>query len=189
VVNPVGKGKVLWMPHQLLQSAGSAALNRYYAAIAAALQTPLVSLSQAPAVAVPTATTTTAAGSRPAINSGGAANIATAAASAPTGAAMGGTGTVDNVQCALRRTARGSYLLGLFNRGSEPARVIAAIDGVAGVALDLSNETELPLEVEGNSSQLTVEIAAGSYCLVALSASRATLDAERDTPLLHVKLS
>ena len=155
IINPVGKGEVIWMPHRVVaeteatdKNAKSGAARLYYAAVAAYVQPALVQLR------------------------GTDARLAGAA----------------NVRAALRRSARGTMLLALFNDADRPAAVAASIDGAAGVALDLATQRELPLAVRGFSSEASVTIAPHGWTLIAFAQTRKALDEERNAPRLQAKL-
>lgn len=168
IINPVGKGEVVWMPHEPSLSelgnlnepkAASDAIKRparrpdaqalrYYASVADYLQPSLIQVRD-------------------------------------TDPRQPGA---INTRVALRRSARGSYIVALFNSSDKPANITASLDGAAGVALDLMTETELPLTVQGFSSSVTVTIAPQGYSLIAFSVSRQALDQERNTPLSQAKL-
>ncbi|HEX8551453.1 MAG TPA: hypothetical protein VF681_07830 [Abditibacteriaceae bacterium] len=170
VINPVGKGEIVWMPHRIATSRVFAwsdlreksLLNLpsktrlspddvYYSAVAAYVQPGLVSLRNAAASDVDFASAT-------------------------------------NVRVAIRRSPKGALLLALLNSGDNPARVAATVDGAAGIALDLETGAALPLEVRGFASEATVTIPANGWKLVAFATTRAELDAERLAPLSRASL-
>ncbi|MDQ3815359.1 MAG: hypothetical protein M3347_15680 [Armatimonadota bacterium] len=92
------------------------------------------------------------------------------------------------VRVALRRSPRGTMLLALYNTSPRPAGVIAAIDGVAGVALDLDTEAELPVTTRGYQSEATLTIPAQGWKIIAFADTRKSLEEERNTPRLKAKL-
>jgi hypothetical protein len=57
------------------------------------------------------------------------------------------------VHVAIRRSPKGALLLALFNTSDRPAAVAPAIEGVAGVALDLATERELTASSRGLPSR------------------------------------
>jgi hypothetical protein len=145
IVNPVGKGEVIWAPHRAIDF-NQEAMSQYYAAIAAYVQPGLVTLRATGGV-----------------NPGG-------------------------VRIALRRSKGGTLLLGLFNSSAQAVPVAASVNGVAGVALDLANERELPLSTRGYQTEVTVTVPADGWSLLALATDRKKLDAERSAPLAAARL-
>lgn len=95
---------------------------------------------------------------------------------------------VENVRVALRRSAKGTLLLALFNGGTRAAAVAASVDGVARVALNLMTERALPLQVRGFQSEVGVWVPARGFVLLALSDSLQALNEERNAPRLQARL-
>jgi hypothetical protein len=92
------------------------------------------------------------------------------------------------VRMALRRSPKGTLLLALFNASSRPAEVAAAVEGVAEVALDLATEQELPVSSRGFQGEARVTIPARGWKLIAFAATRKALDEERNAPRLQARL-
>ena len=146
VINPVGKGEVIWMPHRVLDSSPTMR-RQFYAAVSNYVAPSLVTLH-----------------------------------------ALGSTADTDSVRVALRRSLKGALLMGLFNDSSRPARVAATIQGVAGVALDLGNERELPRQTRGNESEVSLSVPANGWVLLAFAIDRKTLDDERSATTGKLRL-
>lgn len=200
IINPVGKGEVIWMPHLVLPDESE--LRRAPRASGATPSSP----STAPApVASPGVAVANAAQPAPATRALDAASInidrstplqryyaAVAAYVQPGLVSLRGVDRnlagAESVRVALRRSAKGTPLLALFNAANRPAAVAAGVDGVAGVALDLATERALPLSVRGFQSEVLVTIPARGWKLIAFGASRKALDDERNAPRLRARL-
>lgn len=99
-----------------------------------------------------------------------------------------GEEAVTGLRAALRRSSKGTIVLSLLNEEPEPRVVEASIDGAAGVALDLINERELPLQTVGFRSTATVSIPPRGIALIAFAATRKALDEERNAPRRRAKI-
>jgi hypothetical protein len=147
IENPVGDGRVLWLPHRM-EGTGLKNQNRraFYAALAAQMQGALVEVRSK------------------------------------------NGHHVDGVKVALRRSPKGTWLLGLFNESDKSASVFVEANHYAQVALDLATEKELPLTVRGNRSTLETTLTPNGWRIIALGATRKELDEERFAPRAKVKL-
>lgn len=164
IINPVGKGEVVWMPHRVATnilaavSTGASAANdetkqqqavrTYYSSIAAYLQPALVQVRAA---------TATSSG-------------------------------VENVRVALRASPKGTLLVALMNSGSAPVEVAATVNARAKVAFDLADERELPLDTRGNHATTRLTIPGNGWKIVAFATTRKDLDDERNAKRLTARL-
>jgi hypothetical protein len=186
IINPVGKGEVIWAPHSVNGLAGLALLvGGSFPTIDGKLQMStnavLVPANPAPIRAV--------AGGPTEIE-----NYLTAIA-AYLQPGLVQVRSIDrktrharHTRVALRRSPRGTLLLSVFNDSDTEIEIGAGIDGVAGVALDLATETELPLNVRGFFSEATLKIAPHGWKLVAFAENRRKLDEERNAPRVKARI-
>jgi hypothetical protein len=93
-----------------------------------------------------------------------------------------------NVRAAIRRSPKGTWLVGLFNESTQAAPIVLEANHFAGVALDLGGEKTLPLDVRGNRSSVETTIPASGWQIIALGESREKLDDERYAPRSKAKL-
>jgi hypothetical protein len=165
IINPVGKGEVVWLPHRIAgnileavsggpliagEPAGVApqSARLYYSAVAAYLQPALVQLR-------------------------------------PANAASSG---VENIRVATRASSKGTMLVALMNTRNTATDVAATVNARAGVALDLAEEKELPLDTRGNHVTARVTVPAGGWKLIAFGVTRKELDEERNAKRLTARL-
>lgn len=135
VINPVGKGEVVWLPFRVLDFGEKR--RTFYQAISNYIEPSLVTL-----------------------------RVTDSSSEMP--------------HLALRRSARGALILGIFNDSARDTKIAATVAGVAGTALDLNRERELPLFTRGNETEVSVTVAAHGFALVAFAVNRKTLDDERN---------
>jgi hypothetical protein len=179
IVNPVGKGEVIWAPHGLFPF-----LPQPRAIHSDSANTPVNN---------PESSTT----SEEILNVDRSAPeeryyAAVSAYLQPSLVSVRGTNLqaagAEAVRMALRRSPKGTLLLALFNASRRPAEVAAAVEDVAGVALDLATEQELPVSSRGFQSEATVTIPPRGWKLIAFAATRKALDTERNAPRLQARL-
>lgn len=200
IINPVGKGEVIWMPHVVMPDESD--FRAQYAprlpeTSSVSSSTPSVSSAPAPPVTGTTATNPLRRADGSDININRATPrqryyAAVAAYVQPGLVSLRGTDKslagAESVRVALRRSAKGTPLLALFNSSNRPAAVAAGVDGVAGIALDLATERALPLVVRGFQSEAAVTIPARGWKLIAFAESRKAFDDERNAPRLKARL-
>jgi hypothetical protein len=92
------------------------------------------------------------------------------------------------VRVALRRSPKGTWLIGLFSDSGESTPATVEANHFAGVALDLATEKELPLKTRGNRSTIETTIPSQGWQIIALGESRKVLDEERFAPRAKVKI-
>jgi hypothetical protein len=92
------------------------------------------------------------------------------------------------LHAAIRRSPKGTELIGLFNDSHEAAQITLEANQFAGVALDLKEEKELPLRTRGNRSFIDTTVPAEGWQIIALGATRHDLDEERFAPRAKAKL-
>ena len=179
IINPVGKGEVIWAPHRLFPFMPQ--------------QRAIYSTNAKASVNSPESSTT----SEDILNVDRSAPeeryyAAVSAYIQPSLVSVRGTNLqaagAEAVRMALRRSPKGSLLLAVFNTSSRPAEVAAAVEGVAGVALDLATEQELTLSSRGFQSEARVTIAPRGWKLIAFATTRKALDEERSAPRLQARL-
>lgn len=194
VINPVGRGEVIWRPHRMVAPIASQDFQDFQGNAetqsppnrAAPIDTQ-TSDKEAAALAAPDSTTNI----EPSMAQSRFYAAIASYVQPPLVSLRGANGRladIGDVRVAVRRSAKGTMLLALFNKGKRRVAVTAAVDGVAGVALDLATERELALEVRGFQSEVTTSIPAQGYALIALSDSRRALDEERNAPRLQARL-
>ncbi len=203
IINPVGKGEVIWVPHIVLpdhsqpRAAPRAARDATPDAARDAAPAPGTTPRVAAANAAPLPAPATRAPDAASLNVDRSTPLqrfyaAVAAYVQPGLVSLRGTdkslGGAETVRVALRRSAKGTPLLALFNSSNRPAAVAAGVDGVAGIALDLATERALPLSVRGFQSEAMVTIPARGWKLIAFAESRKSLDDERNAPRLKARL-
>lgn len=179
IVNELGKGEVVWLPHRLKMSEGAVSpiptaaapgsapaptapltgeklmpWQKFYAGIADAIAPRLVQLR---------------------------------AATVTDSGAQGAAGP-EAVRVALRRSPKGALLVGLFNTAAREASVWATVEIAAKTALDLTTETEAPSSIRGGQTTFTVTLPPHGWKVVALAETRKDLDDERNAPRLKAKL-
>jgi hypothetical protein len=86
------------------------------------------------------------------------------------------------VKLALRRTPRGNLVLLVSNTTDRAAAVAPTVMGAQQEALDLASETELPTTIRGDGAEISLIIPAHGYKLIAFAATRKALEDERNTP-------
>jgi hypothetical protein len=155
IVNPVGKGEVIWLPHRIVPIAARASYLIPSRAI------PSAGASSGADAGAPTNTT-----SPDEIINIDRSSVqqryyaAVAAYVQPSLVSIRGTNAqmsgAEAVRVALRRSPKGTLLLALFNASSRRAEVAAAVEGVAGVALDLTTEQTAGGEQSRFPSESTV---------------------------------
>lgn len=197
IVTPVGQGEVIWLPYRIL--------------LADAGNTTSVSTAETPPLAPPA---TAPDAQAPAHNRNTLAALATplapdqlnfnratpmqryyTAIASTLGTALVEAHGVDMVQAgaeavrvAVRRSTKGTLLVALLNTGQTPASIAVAVGNAPGLAVDLADETELPLDKRGFQSAATTTIPAGGWKLIAFAASRKAFDLERNTSRLQGRL-
>jgi hypothetical protein len=180
IINPVGKGEVIWAPHRLFpfvpqpRAIYSAHVNAPVNIPASENTTTGEILNVDRSAPEERYYAAVSAYIQPSLVSIRGTNLQTAGAEA--------------VRMALRRSPKGTLLLALFNASSRPAEVAAAVEGVAGGALDLATERELPVSSRGFQSEARVTIAPRGWKLIAFGATRKALDDERNAPRLQARL-
>jgi hypothetical protein len=172
IINPVGKGEIVWLPHRMVPVKGTqgatatgmaeavaadfelknADLLRpqksYYAALAAYMQPALIEVHDGDAA-------------RPGAHA---------------------------MRVALRATATGTWLVALSNIGTDTGSVTLTVNHHAGVALDLNDEKELPLTARGNFTTVPLTIPGNGWKLIAFAENRKELDQERNARTAVAKL-
>lgn len=157
IINPVGKGEVVWLPHRILSpnasaNATDAATLRpwrsYYSALAAYMQPALVEVRDGEP----------------------------------------GKPGASGIRVGLRSSAKGTWLLGLWNTAAEQGKVTVSVNHRSGVALDLNDEVELLVTARGNFSNITLTIPGGDWKIIAFGENRKELDQERNARTSTAKL-
>ncbi len=179
VINVLGKGEVVWLPHRLKMSEGATSPLPTAAAPGSALAptAPVTSQKLLPwqkfyaGIADYVAPRLVQLRAATATNSG-AQNIA----------------GPEVVRVALRRSPKGALLVGLFNTASREAGVRATVEGAAKTALDLTTETEAPSSIRGGQTTFNVTLPPHGWKVIALAETRKALDDERNAPRLKAKL-
>lgn len=176
VINVLGKGEVVWLPHRL--KVGEGATSPIPTA-------PAPGSVSAPAVPL----TGDRSLSWQKLYAGVADYIAPrlvqlrAADDSPPGVAG-----PEAVRLALRRSPKGALLVGFFNISPREARVAATVTGASKTALDLMSEAETPASTRGGQTTFTVSLPPRAWKVVALAATRRALDEERNAPRVKAKL-
>jgi hypothetical protein len=179
IINPVGKGEVIWAPHPLFPFVPQPRAI-YSASANAPVNSPESSTISEEILNVDRSApeeryyAAVSAYLQPSLVSVRGTNMQAAGAEA--------------VRMSLRRSPRGTLLLALFNASGRAAEVGAAVEGVAGVALDLATEQELPLNSRGFQSEAMVTISPRGWKLIAFAGTRKALDEERNAPRLQARL-
>jgi len=191
IINSVGKGEIIWMPHGVVETTPLASGRTRPSLRFVSQGTPAPgSATTRPGVAAPVPSApplllnrwTPAQRYYAAVSDFLQPRLVQVRGVEPQ--AAGG----EAVRVALRRSPRGTMLLALFNTATRPATIAAAVNGVAGLAYDLSGETELPVTTRGFQSQTTVTLPAQGWKIIAFSTTRKAFDEERNTPRLKARL-
>jgi hypothetical protein len=167
VVLPLGRGEIVWMPHEVLFPAGEelnpGPAQQFYAAMAGYLQPALVQVRRRPNLATNASETTV---------------LPEATLPQP----------IAGVRVALRASARGTLLVSLFNSSQQPHSLAVEASVPANIALDLGSETELPVRRRGGTVTIDVDLPADGWKLLALGTTRQALESERDAATRKARL-
>ncbi len=92
------------------------------------------------------------------------------------------------VRVAVRRSVKGTFLVAILNPSVRAVSVALTAKGLAGVALDLETETELPLKQRGLDAEAKVTVPAQGWKIIAFAATRKALDDERSARRLNARI-
>jgi hypothetical protein len=192
ITNPFGKGEVIWMPHRVLTSPA------HLESLVQTDNNPTTngsnSTSSAPNASAPAADSSLDALPLSVDRSLPWQRYYAAAIARVQSGLVQVRGTdrrlagAEAVHVAMRRSTKGTLLLELLNTAPRPAAVTVTIDGVAGVALDLATETELPLSTRGYQSEAAVTVPSTGWKVIAFAETRKALDDERNASLVKARL-
>ncbi|MBV9867902.1 MAG: hypothetical protein JO316_21315 [Abitibacteriaceae bacterium] len=190
IITPVGKGEVIWMPYHLIAD-GEGGENRRDAGLTDTLSQKPATHEAQPTLGTPRAPDAVL----PNINRATPLQRYYAAIAGymqqslvhvrGTDAQQAGA---EAIRVAVRRSAKNTLLVALFNTSNQSAAIGAAVGGAPGVALDLADDDDLPLTVRGYQSEATVTIPAGGWKLIAFAESRKALEDERNASHLQAHL-
>ena len=93
-----------------------------------------------------------------------------------------------NVRVALRATAGGSGLLGLFNSGNAPAQLTVGVRGDATYVLDLLSEEKIRNRVIGYETKFDITIPSNGYRWLALAQNEEVFGKEREFKRVKARL-
>lgn len=92
------------------------------------------------------------------------------------------------INTAIRRSPKGTWIIGLFNQKNETAEITLEANHFAGTAVNLADDKELPVTVRGNRSFIDLTIPANGWKLIALGETMRDLDEERFAPQSKARL-
>jgi len=158
ILIPVGRGEIIWMPHRLTFDARTAEAKAVSTAV-----TPLQHHYAAIAGYLQSSLV----------------EVRSSDAQQP---------DAGTVRVAVRRSAKGALMVAVLNPTARPANLAITARGVAGVALDLDSETELPLKRRGAEAEAKVTVPAQGWKIIAFAATRKALDDERSVRRLTARI-
>lgn len=187
VINSLGKGEVVWLPHRL-QIGVPLSYLPVGATPSGSAPTNTLPSSSAPRVGV-TASATLAPGTLAPwqdFYNGTADYIASRLVQMR--AANAQDAGPEAVRVALRRSPKGTMLVAFFNTTNRTASISATVEGASNMALDLTNGNSLTTTTRGLRTTVEVSLPANSWKIIAMASTQQELYLERNTSRSRAKL-